>query len=157
MSQDERASGPRYVDIHGQVGERQVALAGWIGEHPIDGADVAHLLIHPLGHGVADKMRVLAGVLGLAADAPPQVPPDTTWIGLDEPPGWARIHHGQDAWIGRPATPEWLTIARARHLVVLSLGLDGGSVRRERDIDRYVGTQARRGRLYLGLVRATEA
>lgn len=155
MSEQDRPARRVVADLHGQLGEQQLAITGWVGEHPGDGGDVAHLLVHPHGHGVADKMRALGVILGLAVDgAPAQVPPDTTWIELDEPPGWARIHHGDAAWIGRPVASDWLDVARARHMVVLSLALDAGNVTAGAPLDRYIDSQVRRGRLYLGLVRA---
>lgn len=157
MTNGDQDRPPRRVvaDLLGQTGERQLAITGWIGEQPEDGGDVAHLLVHPHGQGVADKMRALAAIFGLAAGGPPpQVAPDTTWVGLDQPPGWARIHHGDAAWIGRPVTADWLAVARARHMVVLSLALDGGRVSDDRRLDRYVASQMQRDRLFLGLVRA---
>ena len=37
--------------LFGQSGEQALVMTGWIGEHPGDGSDVAHLVLHPAGHG----------------------------------------------------------------------------------------------------------
>lgn len=138
------------ADVLGQASERRVAIAVWIGEHPVDGSDVAHLLIYPMGHRVADRMRALAGLLGVGpADGAGlvEVAPDTTWLScMGREVG---VHYGESAWLHGPVTAEWAVVAAARGWVILSVGLDGWTGRTA-DLDRYV---SRPSRLYLGRVR----
>lgn len=140
------------ADILGQASERRVALTGWVGEHPLDGGDIAHLLLYPAGHGIAREMRRLADLLGLApalAGPPTEVPPDTTRMTVEH--GWARLHYGDTAWLRRPVNPEWSDAALARHVIMLTVGQDGWTGRTA-DLDRYL---ARGQRLHLGLIRAS--
>lgn len=139
----------------GQDSERIMALAGWIGEHPTTGADVAHLLLHPLGDGAAAKVRQLADALGLAragTGAMVDVPPDTAWATIDDAAEGRSVwlHYGDSAWIHRPVTPDWEAAAAGQRFVILTAGVDGLHVRSLRDVDRYI---ARAHRLYTGKVR----
>lgn len=145
--------------ILGQNGERLIALAGWINDMP-DGPG-AHLLLHPLGHGVADKMQRLAGILGLEPAGPatpmPTVPPDTAYATIDTDASNAWLHYGTAAWMHRPVTEDWISAARTRRTLALWLGLDGGTIRTTRDADKFMDRSARRERLYGGLVRVMDA
>lgn len=139
----------------GQDSDRLLNLTGWIGEHPATGADVANLLLHPLGGGVAGKMRNLAGALGLGrADvgAMTEVPPDTTWATLGDAPEGRSVwlHYGDTAWLHRPVTAEWETAATGQRMVLLIVGMDGLHVRGMPDVERYL---RRPQRLYTGLIR----
>ena len=103
--------------ILGQRSETPIAISGWLGEHPEDGRDVAHLIVHPLAVGVADKMRQLAQLLGLAQAStgrsddvqtpagPPSLTPSTakrSGCTTARPP---QIH--------RPIDTEWKQVLRA--------------------------------------------
>lgn len=141
--------------VLGQAGERLVTTTGWVGEHPGDGDSVAHLLVHPTGHGAAEKMRRLAGMLGLARadtnpDQPVDVPPDTTWATITNTGAGETLwlHYGHEAWIQRPVDPDWTTPARARRYIVLTLGTD--PLHTIRDVDAYL---ARSHRIHLGIIR----
>lgn len=133
----------------GQDSDRVLMLTGWIGEHPGDGRDIAHLLLYPAGHGVAAKMRALADMLRLApalAGAPKLIPPDVTHVQLAD--GWARIHSGDSMIVERPVPGEMASVALARQQIVLTVGQDGYTGRPQ-DLDAYLG---RIKRLYMGLV-----
>lgn len=143
------------ADVLGQASERLLVLTGWIGEAPTDGADVAHLLMHPLGHGVADKMRVLAGLLGLGPAtelaALTEVPAEVASVALvtDARDTWAQLHIGEAMVAERPVPPDWQAAARSRGWVILTVGQD--PLETVRDLDRYL-TRSRRlhiGRLTL--------
>lgn len=138
------------ADIFGQDGERRLALTGWIGEHPATGADVAHLLLYPLGHGVADKMRTLADVLGLRpADAGPMTTSTAAYLTVDDDGPHAQIRTADGALlVERPVTPEWAAAARVGAAVVLTAGQDGHTGRAA-DLDRYL---ARPRRLRMALL-----
>ena len=148
--------------ILGQRTERRLGMTGWIGEHPDDGRDIAHLLIHPLGHGVADLMRRLADAFGLPrSDAGPmhQIPPDTVYAQLDDQDPTGRpeiwIHHGQDAWLHRGITNDFGQVLRERRYAVLWIGIDGAT-----DVDQAAGRERymrRAHRLYVGLIRVMES
>lgn len=139
----------------GQAGEGRVAMTGWIGERPDDGADLLFLLVHPAGHGVADKMRTLATAWGLSpadAGAPVQVPPDTAWLTLgdsdDGPAVW--LHHGDRAWLHRPLPEQHREVLAARGEAVLIVGTDGLTMTDQRALDRYL---ARLHRVWMGRLR----
>lgn len=144
----------------GQAGERRITATGWIGEHPVNGQDVAHLLLYPLGGGVARQMLQLSGALGLTgADAGPMtsVPPDTTWATLGPAPEGPSVwlHYGDQAWLHRPVTPEWENAAQHQRMLVLTVSLDTITIRPGRaqldEIGRHLS--ARPQRLQIGLVR----
>lgn len=139
----------------GQDGQRLLALAGWITDMP-DGPG-ANLLLHPLGHGVADRMKRLAEILGLEAAGPAtpmrDVPPDTAYVAVDVETNEAWLHYGIAAWMNRPVSADWIDAARTRHTVALWLGVDGGTIRTTKDADKYMDRAARRDRIHGGLVR----
>lgn len=145
--------------ILGQRGETRVAMSGWIAEHYEDGADVTHLILHPLAAGVADKMRQLAHAFGLAqaiTGQMPEVPPDTCWATIaDSEHGRAIwLHHGQDAWIHRPIDDYWEQVLRTRGYTALWIGMDATTdLTTERRVDRYL---THTHRLYGGLIRVAD-
>lgn len=138
----------------GQAGEHLLQATGWIGDHPSDGSDVAHLLVQPAGHGAADKIRLLAGGLGCgpALDGTlVDVPPDLAYGTL------ADAREGMSVWLStpcapvlhRPVPPDWQTAARAHGWIILTIGMDPYIGRTERDLNRYL---SRAHRLYMGRV-----
>lgn len=148
-------SGPRrdprsIAWVHGQRGERPVALAGWVSTDPVIG-DVAHLLLHPVGHGVADKMRTLAVELGLPASQDMvAVDRDVTWVSWDERDVW--VSHDGYRVAQRPVTSEWVRAAAGQGFLDLWVGLDGATILHADDIDRYMTRSRDRGRLRAGVV-----
>ena len=138
----------------GQDSERIIRLTGWIGEHPATGADVAHLLLYPDGHGAAAKMRRLAEALGLnRADAEMTKPAaDLAHASLgDAPEGRSVWLHGHANYpfAHVPVNAEWESAATAQQLVVLTVGMDGGVIRDLGDVHRYL---RRPHRLHTGLL-----
>lgn len=156
---DERCR-PSQVDalLLGQAGERHVMATGWIGEHPVDDGDVAHLLLYPAGHGVAGKMRTLAEGLGLgAADAGVplvEVDPDHAHAWLDED---SHVHvqgpGGEVAVV--PVQGAWWAAATTRRFLVLSIGHDPLTWRAGdfAALDRYL---ARTSRYHVGRIEVAE-
>lgn len=147
--------------ILGQRGEQLISLTGWTAGDPGGRHDTAHLLLHPLGGGVARQMAELADALGLArADSGtlPQVPPDITWarIGPREHDGtsvW--LHVGADGWLHRPVPEDWITCAQAHREVILWLYVDAGRARTSADLDRIVSTR-HPDRLWAGRIRLAD-
>lgn len=136
--------------VLGQAGERPVALGGWIQEMD-DGGDAAHLVLHPVGDGVADRMRRLGDTLGLdATGLMPTIAAAVTSVELDGGDVW--VVHEDRRLIHRSVTPDWAAAARARGVVALWLGWDGTTILNVADADRYVPAQQRRGRLHAGLL-----
>ncbi|WP_020578253.1 hypothetical protein [Actinopolymorpha alba] len=140
------------------LGQRSIellSLATWIGMHPVTGADVAHLLVHPRSDGFAEKIQRLAEALGLArADTGDmiQVAPDTAWATFRDA-GAGRsvwLHYADTEWLQHPITPAWEAAASAHRFIVLSAGMDGLHAQSLRHIDPYL---ARAHRLYTGLIR----
>jgi hypothetical protein len=136
-----------------QGGEQLLMMSGWIGEHPDDRSDVAHLILYPAGHGVADKMRVLADVAQLArGDAAhlPDVDPDAAALGISREGGdvWAQLYLGGTLAAERPITEELAAAAEAQRWVILTMGQDPWDGRTA-TLDRYLG---RTHRLHLGRV-----
>jgi len=135
----------------GQAGERQLMCTGWVGEHPQGGGDVAHLLLYPAGHGVADRMRTLATGLGLGPGDQPLRHLDReevhAWLDDD-----SHVHvQGPGGEVAeRPVPGAWRSAATTRGYLVLSIGMDP-LVWRTGDwdaLDRWLA----RGRHQLGLV-----
>lgn len=139
-----------FAAVLGQWSERLIAMTGWIGEHPGDGGDVAHLLVYPTGHSAAASMRAAADMFGLrdALDPPLAQPgPDVAALAIRDD-GWVSLYaHGQQV-AERPVTAEWAEVARARGQVMLTLGWDGYSGR-DNELERYL---ARGRRLSMGLI-----
>jgi hypothetical protein len=138
------------ADILGQDGERRLALTGWIGEHPATGADVAHLLLYPLGHGVAAKMRAVAELLDLrGALAGPVHTSTAAYLTVDDDGPHAQIRTADTALlIERPVTAEWAVAARTAGQVMLTAGQDGYTGH-PRELERYL---ARGRRLSMALL-----
>ena len=137
--------------IHDQAGEGRVGTTGWIDKHPRTGVDQAHLLLYPVRHGVADTMRVLAQLMGLArADAGRmvEVAPDTTHLQLQD--GQLTLHFGDTATTSRITAPDWDATALATHTAVLTIGTDGWQ---GHTLDTY---PSRPQRLWTGLVRLVD-
>lgn len=136
------------ASVFGQWTERTIAVTGWIGEHPRDGSDVAHLLIYPTGHGAAAGMRAAAAMLGLVpadtAGDPPTVHADQASLSLTGE-GWLQVHVGDSLVAERPITPDWATATR-RGWAIVTMGQDGYSGRPQ-ELDRYL---SRPGRLRIG-------
>lgn len=153
MSEDR--AGDILSGLHSQDGEKRVGLAGWIGESPEDGGDFLFLLLHPWAHGIADRMRKVADILGLERgdQGLPMVPPDTAYLAIGPSDGddavW--LHHGEAGWIHRPMPAVHLDVLRARGEAMLVLGVDGfDGMSRPKDLERYL---SRQHRLYLGRLR----
>lgn len=136
--------------ILGQRGEQLLAMTGWVQEMP-DG-DGAHLLLHPIGHGVADRMAALGQALGLAegGDWMPAVDPDVALVEIED--DQVHLRYGGQWWLTRPVTPDWQAAARARGQVALWVGRDGATLTTTRDVDRYMDRAQTRGRLHYGLL-----
>lgn len=136
-------------------GDRLVAMTGWIGEHPRDGSDIAHLLIHPLGDGQAARMRQVAELLGLgpAVTGLVDVPPDTTLARVADT--HVSLRYRDSDTIGRPVPAEWVKTALAQRFVIVTVGLDGlAGVPGGSRLDKYL---ARANRLRVGRIRVTTA
>jgi hypothetical protein len=112
---------------HGARGQQLLIADGWVGEHPGDGGDVAHMLLHPAGHGAAGEMRALATALGLPrADTPVEitrVPTATAaaWIDTDSV---VHLHGPGTQLVERPVDGMWWATATTRGYVALSVGMD---------------------------------
>lgn len=154
MSHDD---GPSRIDalVAGQPGERHVMSTGWVGEHPGDGGDVAHLLLYPQGHGVTAHMRTLAAGLGLGpADEPlRELRPDEVHVWLDDD---SRVHvQGPGGEVAaRTVHGSWWSAATTRGYIILSVGMDP-LVWRTGDwtaLDRWLA----RGRHQLGMVEVVD-
>lgn len=138
--------------------QQQLVATGWVGEHPEDGGDVAHLLLHPAGHRSAEPMRRLAQALTLTqADT---AAPITT---VDYDVATAHVDHdsvlhlygrGGTELIERPVTGAWWSAAARRGYLVLSIGMDPLH-RRDGDMAALDGYLERRHRYALALVGLT--
>ena len=97
-----------------------LAGTGWIGEHPVDGSDVAHLLLYPataFDPDTAVKVAALAVVWGMVdATAGEPVPTPDLWVDAD-----ARVLHQPGMTTAFDAPVDWWTAATAHGLVVVSL------------------------------------
>lgn len=134
----------------GLPGPRDVALTGWIGDHPADGSDVAHLLLYPVGPGTAEGMELLAETLGLVRSDGPrmvEVPPELAAVQVRGP--WASLVIGGESLPAIPVYAGWRRAAAAHRLVVLSLWLDPLDGVSLPELDRYT---ARRDRVWVGLL-----
>lgn len=131
-----------------------LGMTGWVGVHPHDGGDVAHLLLYPTTAGppdVAAKLRVAAGLYGLRTGAPPTVPAEVTSVAVTA--GWVQLLHAGQLVVERPITAEWSAVAATRGLVLLSLGEEPYDGRAD-TLDPYLDRMLRRRRLHVALVTA---
>ena len=123
-----------------------LAFTGWVGEHPRDGSDVAHLLLYPatsFDPDSAAKVSALSVVLGMvdATADEPSVTADV-WVDLA-----SRVLHqpGMSTVFDAPA--EWWAAATAHRLVVVSLTSRSLSAPGLREVDVLMET-ARRGEVW---------
>jgi hypothetical protein len=133
------------------TGPRDVHLTGWVGEHPADGSDVAHLLLYPGAPGIMEGMELLAETLGLVRSDSPQmvsVDPSAAMVTISQHPPVTHLMVG-DQEVTRPVSEEWVAAAAAHGLVVLSLGVDPLSAVSIEALDAYT---ERRDRVWVGLV-----
>jgi hypothetical protein len=138
------------------MGSRDVHLTGWIGEHPADGSDVAHLLLYSAGPGTAEGMELVADTLGLVRSDSLRmvtVDPAVATVTTRQHPLMAYLEVGdQEVMFHAPAVAvpqEWAVAAAAHGLVVLSLGVDPLSAVSIEALDAYT---ERRDRVWVGLV-----
>lgn len=140
---------PEQVDAfwHGQAGEQRVEMTGWIGGHPVTGVDVAHLMVMPQGHGIADRMRQLAEVLELArmdSGQPLPEPTDTRIVLHDTE---VQLWRADRTVAHRDVPGGWRQTAVEQGYVVLSVGTD--PLHSMADLDRYL---RRTHRVYAALI-----
>lgn len=129
-------------------------LREWVGAEPSIGADVAHLLLHPLGWGQEPRMRAAADLLGLApADRPPapDVPPDITLAVIGHE--LLTIHYAADEAASHTVELDWARVALVHHVVVLYAGLDPLPYADPDHVGLYL---SRRHRLRVGVIRAVD-
>lgn len=129
--------------------ERLIAATGWIGEHPVDREDVAHLLVYPVAPGIGAEMRAAALLLGLRgalAGPPVRVPPDVARLTVAG--GWVRLAAAGATALERPVSRDWTVAAAGRGLVMVTLGEDAYSGQ-PGDLDGYLSVG--RG-LHMGLL-----
>ncbi|MFI6030805.1 hypothetical protein [Amycolatopsis magusensis] len=130
---------------------RQFHVTAWIGAHPVTGADVAHLLLHPQSAAASVDCRAVATALDLASidgRAMPSVPAGTAHVIVDGRAVHLRI--GTELVLSQPyqPPPEWIHAAEEHGFVILSCGtthFTGGLA----DLDAYLG---RPGNVFVGKV-----
>jgi hypothetical protein len=136
--------------VTGLPGARDVALTGWIGDHPADGSDVAHLLLYPVGPGIAEGMEMLAETLSLVrSDGPRMVEVLPEVASMRVVGAHASLVIGDEALLVFPVRAGWRRAAEAHRLVVLSLGLDPLDGVSMPALDRYT---AHCDRVWVGLL-----
>lgn len=130
--------------LFGQASERLISTTGWISYHPTTREDVAFLLIHPHGGGVADKMRDLAQTLGLAPgdleEPMRDIPPETAHLTVTDTT--LTLHSHGTILFDRPVDHDWATAAQSTGYVIVTVGVDGFTGRMS-DLDRYLRRRAR--------------
>lgn len=104
---------------------RDLMLTGWIDEHPVDGFDVAHLLLYPRSSTISAEMPLVVDALGLSAmsaGAMPDVPPSTARVTVDE--NVIHLLYGDIGDLTRPAAHGWTTAAVKQGFVIVTCGTD---------------------------------
>ncbi|MBE1580521.1 hypothetical protein ACFORH_39090 [Amycolatopsis roodepoortensis] len=103
---------------------RELGLTGWVGEHPINGTDVAHLLLSPRSStAVAEGVELLAELLGLRPlknGVMPDIPAVITRAELRGSD--VHVLYGDDGDLTRPVTPEWTDAAIKQRFVIVTFG-----------------------------------
>lgn len=111
----------------------------WIGEHPGDGSDVAHLLLHrttTVELGAVVKLAALASMWGMTdATASEPSPASTLWVDTD-----ARVLHQPGMTTDVDASGDWWAAAVAHRLVVVSLTSRPLSTPGLREVNELMGT-----------------
>ncbi|SFQ27033.1 hypothetical protein [Amycolatopsis rubida] len=133
---------------------RDLLVTGWIGEHPRDGSDVAHLLVVPRSWAISEGMPLVADALGLAPlaehSALARVPRETARVVLGS--YGVRLLFGSSGVLSHPGDGDWKGAAARHGFVIVTCGQDpfsGG-------IDQLDGYLARPGRLRMGMVSVDE-
>ena len=137
------------AEVFGRWSERLLAVTGWVGAHPVDEEDLAHVLLYPTGSGIADRMREVSTRLGLAEalDRPPEHVPDETALLVVAGP-WLQLWTGTALALEMPVNPYWTVAAASRGYAMLTVGEDGYTGRAH-DRDAYL---AGARHLHFGLV-----
>ncbi|MCI2421108.1 hypothetical protein MOQ72_27060 [Saccharopolyspora sp. K220] len=138
------------MNSRNDIDPREILLSGWIGEHPVTGQDVAHLLLAPATGAITELMPLLADALGLQpiAGAPAQVDPAIAHVAL-EGQSTVRVLYGTGGELVRPITPEWASAALGLRMVMLTCGTQPAPKNTQAALDCYLATA--KG-LYMGLL-----
>jgi hypothetical protein len=129
--------------------ERLIAATGWIGEHPTDWRDVAHLLVYPVAAGIEEEMLATARLLDLRSATTSEltrVPETVAYLTVRD--GWVILMAPGGAALERLVTDEWTVDAARRGYVVVTVGLDPYSGQAD-ELDGYL---SRGERLHMGLL-----
>ncbi|MFK0250171.1 hypothetical protein ACIQUM_36180 [Amycolatopsis azurea] len=131
---------------------RELFLTGWIGEHPINGTDVAHLLLCPHSTAVAEGVELFAELLQLrpySDGVMPDIPAVIARVelhGLD-----VHFFYGDEGDLSRPVPADWADAAANQGFVIVTFGTApfAGDLA---ELDRYF---ERADRLFIGKVPVT--
>lgn len=124
-----------------------LAATGWIGEHPADGTDVAHLLLYPATDFdtlSGPKIQVLASVFEMV-DATVGAPGRSTTVSLD---ATTRLAHLPGLVLAVEASVEWWAAAQAHGMVVVTLTRRPLSAPSLTDVDQLLTGPIRREDLW---------
>lgn len=115
-----------------------LGMTGWVGQHPVTGDDVAHLLLYPatgLGETTDRIMALTAEEWGLA-DAMRATALPTTPLGIDLHRREIAIPDGGGSLPLPPLNEEWIAAATGQCFVVLTVTSMPLSVPGIADIDQ---------------------
>lgn len=105
------------------VFEDPIALTGWIGEHPFDGDDVAHLLLYPTVEGHEATLDQIGRDLGLGPATSLMVDTDEQQVSAKlAADGWIHLHMAQEEIAAIPVNQDWANAAARRGYLMLTLG-----------------------------------
>jgi hypothetical protein len=132
--------------------DRFIAMTGWVGEHPVDGGDVAHLLLYPTSSDYSTDVRQLSEFLGLGLASAQMVEVDPSRCSASvAADGWVHLRAGADEIAAIPTNALWCAAAEHRKYLMLTLGVapwNGDHI----SLEGYV---ADLGELYMGLLVCT--
>jgi hypothetical protein len=132
--------------------DRDLDMTGWIGEHPVNGRDVAHLPLYPNDHGIDTEMSQVASALGLASavDGPASVPVEQARVTIRG--DIVHVLFGDHGTLVRPVQADWVQAAQDQGIVMVTCGMDPWTGSDVDDLDPYL---SRTDRLFIGLLRVT--
>ena len=103
--------------------ECDLALSGWVRDHPLDGRELAHLLLYPISPGHEEQLDRLGKSLGLAIPSSRMTDVDreqaSAQLTLD---GRVHLLIGQLREFTAMPTVGWIEAASRRGHVMLTLG-----------------------------------
>lgn len=136
------------MDLGRDIG--RLGVSAWTGEHPVDGSDVAHIMLYPATDTDATRMPQVASVLGLRRGQPEMVGDDMLQVVLGDVVVRLTMPAAGLDITTLPRDPVWSRAALGQGFVILTLAVDpwDGELA---ELDAFISRHGRN--VFMGMVR----